>query len=418
MSRYIRNDKDISLMFDAVLYWKNECLLKESSIFSNSKLWTIKNMELLKRLYVDNPDLSDKNFFDKLESQLGREYPEVICLVAEMLWILFLPSENIGVETKQNSIMRLWQWAGKELSFRNKYLTEEILSGFAHTGIGYNTNRWRELSYFITIMNLFLSFPLSKRIELLNNEYLFVDWLDGISESQNRQFRHILTFLLFPDVFEPITCTRHKQEIVNVLGNLNKIKATIKELDQELILIREEQSKILGKTNFSFYLSPLVEQWKNKKDHRIERDTRKELKRVQEINDDKTINKIIKKHMIQARDGHGKYKKELAKVETKCRITEIADTRFLTASHIKPWRDCRTQNECLDGYNGLWFAPHIDRLFDHGWISFNNDGDLLCSQDIEDILLCWQIHLPVNIGQLHDKQKEYMEYHRKHIYKN
>jgi putative restriction endonuclease len=47
----------------------------------------------------------------------------------------------------------------------------------------------------------------------------------------------------------------------------------------------------------------------------------------------------------------------------------------MVASHIEAWALCNNE-ERLDVNNGLLLAPHIDRLFDQGLISFSNQGRL------------------------------------------
>jgi hypothetical protein len=50
----------------------------------------------------------------------------------------------------------------------------------------------------------------------------------------------------------------------------------------------------------------------------------------------------------------------------------------LVASHCKPWRDA-TNEERLDGENGLLLTPSIDHLFDRGFIGFEDNGRLIIS---------------------------------------
>jgi putative restriction endonuclease len=73
----------------------------------------------------------------------------------------------------------------------------------------------------------------------------------------------------------------------------------------------------------------------------------------------------------------------LSEIEKCCRITQIADLRLLRASHIKPWRACNNNQERLDGNNGLLLSPHVDLLFDRGYISVEDDGTLLRSPRID-----------------------------------
>lgn len=63
-----------------------------------------------------------------------------------------------------------------------------------------------------------------------------------------------------------------------------------------------------------------------------------------------------------------------------CCVTGLAVPGLLRASHIKPWAKCQSDDERLDVFNGLLLAPHIDALFDGGWISFSDQGDILVSE--------------------------------------
>jgi predicted restriction endonuclease len=60
-------------------------------------------------------------------------------------------------------------------------------------------------------------------------------------------------------------------------------------------------------------------------------------------------------------------------------VLRVQEQRLLRASHIKPWRDCETDAERLDVYNGLLLAAHLDAAFDVFLISFDDDGRILIS---------------------------------------
>ncbi|WP_416758433.1 HNH endonuclease [Roseateles sp. So40a] len=63
----------------------------------------------------------------------------------------------------------------------------------------------------------------------------------------------------------------------------------------------------------------------------------------------------------------------------RCCVTGLSMPSLLRASHIKPWNLCGTDEERLDVFNGLLLAPHVDALFDGGWISFSDSGAVLIS---------------------------------------
>src|SRR5262249_34367696 len=114
-----------------------------------------------------------------------------------------------------------------------------------------------------------------------------------------------------------------------------------------------------------------------------------------------------KEQLIQARVGQARFRSDLKQAQHACRVTGISAPEHLRASHIKPWKSC-TNAERLDPSNGLLFAPHIDHLFDRGFISFSDCGDLIVSSALSAGLL-EQFHLTsdLNVGPFNDEQSRY-----------
>ncbi len=138
------------------------------------------------------------------------------------------------------------------------------------------------------------------------------------------------------------------------------------------------------------------------------------------IRNDTDIDKTERQAIINARRGQGRFRSNLDEVERCCRITRVSDPRLLRASHIKPWRSCANNHERLDGFNGLLLTAHIDHLFDRGYISFADDGELLVSSLIEpEQLARLGITAPpvINVGSFLANQKPYLAYHREVIFR-
>ncbi len=133
---------------------------------------------------------------------------------------------------------------------------------------------------------------------------------------------------------------------------------------------------------------------------------------VKQIKEDNNIAETVRAQLINARVGQGIYRKSVSDIEKSCRVTGTSESKFLIASHIKPWAKS-TNDERLDGNNGLMLAPHIDRLFDRGYISFEDDGRLVVSSQLpEAVRLKWDIvqkisNVPFSAAQVH-----YLNYHR------
>ncbi|MFB2866280.1 HNH endonuclease [Aeromonas sp. MdU4] len=132
-----------------------------------------------------------------------------------------------------------------------------------------------------------------------------------------------------------------------------------------------------------------------------------------------TLDATEKLQLVKSRRGQGLFRANLEKVEPACRVTGVTNKALLIASHIKPWSKCDNNPERLDGNNGLLLSPHIDKLFDRGWITFTDTGDMLCAEpSIEKALQQWGIKLPMNVGPFKPKQNEYLAYHRSEIYRS
>ncbi len=135
-----------------------------------------------------------------------------------------------------------------------------------------------------------------------------------------------------------------------------------------------------------------------------------------EIQNRTDISVTMKYQLIQARVGQGKFRKNLENIESACRVTGVADRRFLIASHVKPWVDSN-DIEKIDGNNGLLLCPHIDRLFDRGYISFDDNGALLLSKSLpKHVASAWGLSNTAADRPLTNKQATYMDYHRKEIF--
>lgn len=123
-------------------------------------------------------------------------------------------------------------------------------------------------------------------------------------------------------------------------------------------------------------------------------------------------------NLIKQRLGQGKFRENVIKISGgTCRVTGINNPDLLIASHIKPW--CKSQDtpdERLDEYNGLLLAPHVDKLFDRGLISFEDNGDMLVSETVKEIMQQWNISNK-NVGAFPPEQTKYLKWHRENHYK-
>jgi hypothetical protein len=128
---------------------------------------------------------------------------------------------------------------------------------------------------------------------------------------------------------------------------------------------------------------------------------------------------ILEVHqLVKARRGQGIFKTRVKEHEKSCRITGLELQQHLIASHIKPWAKSNDE-EKIDGSNGLLLSPHVDHLFDNGYISFKANGEVIFSKHLQyRVLSAWHIDPEINAGKFNTKQASYLEFHRDVILKN
>lgn len=137
----------------------------------------------------------------------------------------------------------------------------------------------------------------------------------------------------------------------------------------------------------------------------------------QEIILDASLPETEKATLVLARRGQGVFRTRVHLIEQECRVTHVASEKLLIASHIKPWK-LSEGAERLDGNNGLFLAPHVDKLFNDGYITFTQKGKMEVSPQLpSDVLPKWSIDPTVNYGKFNDDQSYFLEHHNEVTFK-
>lgn len=100
-----------------------------------------------------------------------------------------------------------------------------------------------------------------------------------------------------------------------------------------------------------------------------------------------------------------------------CAVTGLDVTPLLRASHIKPWKDCITEAERLDVFNGLLLAPHLDAVFDAGYVTWDTEGRIVLSSRL-DTNACSALGLSsdMRLRLYADAHRRYMAWHRHEVF--
>lgn len=124
---------------------------------------------------------------------------------------------------------------------------------------------------------------------------------------------------------------------------------------------------------------------------------------------------------VSGRDAaaQAKYRDKLLEECPYCPITMMSDERLLIASHIKPCA-VSEEDEAFDPKNGFILSPLYDRLFDQGFISFDEKKCMMVSNWISpsnQARCCIKKGMFIQMLPLDDKREFYLKYHRQFVFK-
>ena len=94
----------------------------------------------------------------------------------------------------------------------------------------------------------------------------------------------------------------------------------------------------------------------------------------------------------------------------KCMVEKLPYP-ILIASHIKPFIKSN-DTEAYDPNNGLLLSQNLDGLFDKGYISFDDDGNIIISNKLDNDLKSHLISYKLDDVFLLNERKKYMRFHR------
>lgn len=136
-------------------------------------------------------------------------------------------------------------------------------------------------------------------------------------------------------------------------------------------------------------------------------------KDISEIEENINIPVTERQQLVDARIGQGKFRQDVIALHKKCIVTGIELPDLLRASHIKPWKDS-TNQERLDPGNGLLLSASIDVLFDRGFISFKDNGQMLVSDKLRGTDILEKLGIdPERKSLINPSNAKYLYWHRK-----
>lgn len=127
------------------------------------------------------------------------------------------------------------------------------------------------------------------------------------------------------------------------------------------------------------------------------------------VSGDTTAPRVYRKKQV-------KYRQELLDSMPSCLITSVTEDRILEACHIKPFSKCENEDEQYDIANGLVFTPTYHVLFDLGFISFKDNGEILISPFLSNMNKNRLQLVESKKYRIPTKCAKYLDYHRSNIF--
>ena len=87
----------------------------------------------------------------------------------------------------------------------------------------------------------------------------------------------------------------------------------------------------------------------------------------------------------------------------------------LIASHIKPFVKS-TEEEAYDVNNGILLSRNIDSLFDLGYITFSDEGEIIFANHLREDVKEFIANYSLDNRFINAERIEYLEYHRTEVF--
>jgi len=230
------------------------------------------------------------------------------------------------------------------------------------------------------------------------NESDFFQYMKTNGPKGNRSKRNYISWLRYiNDNIEPLNDSITKEIINSIIIRLNETQ--------------NERSKYTSDTAISDFKSALNKYLAYSKYISIYSSETNDIFSILNNN----IN-VSQRREIDIRLRQGKYRKNLIKIWGMCAVTKYSKIDLLVASHIKPW-NVSAKEEKIDPYNGLLLQPNIDKLFDLGYITFNDSGNIIISKLLIDSDLEYlKISRDMKLFQVFKENLPYLKYHQNNVF--
>ena len=239
--------------------WVKSALETDGSLFTpGAEVWSKRWLAEIHRRFVEGAEERRGLRWDRIESRLRDADPLVVQLMAEVLFVAYLPAnkKSARAETKRQRINQVLSLSPGTASVR---IPEELVAVLGN-GFGDHETKLKlnETQLLIQFTHRWKDLTDEERENRLHDPWAFKDMLLGVRARGDYRQRNTLLYLVHPETFESITLRQCKQGIAKRYGDL--VKEDTSDVDRQLKHIREALTTDHG-SDFDFHDEPLYSEW-------------------------------------------------------------------------------------------------------------------------------------------------------------
>ena len=169
-------------VYEAAELWVERALRQDDSLFTQGEaIWSLPNLCEVHQRFLDEPNTSKMNFFEKLEKRLANSPPEVYQLMAETLFFHYIMAVKRSVPPTKKAyyIDIMLKRSGRPVSIPSN-LNQSLMDGLAAPGSGFNTNKIFYLGFIIKVAIAWKQQSREAHEQLLHDPEAFKDFLYSV----------------------------------------------------------------------------------------------------------------------------------------------------------------------------------------------------------------------------------------------
>jgi len=122
--------------------------------------------------------------------------------------------------------------------------------------------------FFVHFLKTFRAEKRREQEALVKDPWKMASWMENVPDADNRQLRHMILYLLFPDEFERIFGRTNRIKLIRAFTDMTRAQVfemSALETNQEIQRIRREAEKKHPGESLDFYRPPLGDVWRDQR---------------------------------------------------------------------------------------------------------------------------------------------------------